>query len=380
MVFALYALYLYVDIIPRLQSLKLYLGDEVTKSDPHVPQSSAAEAVGLATGFHILFFLFLLSYFRSMFTPPGTIPNTKKWREGQFDDIHEQDKAWINRLVSNAASLILTETIIAYIRRHPLVERKNKHKDSAPVRFCSTCALYKPDRSHHCVTCNQCVLRMDHHCPWLANCVGYNNYKYFLLVLFYAILCCLFLMGALLPRVILVFQPITNVYYFVTKDLVAMLVFLSSLCLTIMLITFFSFHLFLVANAMTTIEYKEKFQPKEDVDPNKPYKHEKVQQRFNLARYKYNYSTYTNFKHALGPPYMWLLPVAVPQYLRDPDTGELTTIPDPEPGCYYPSPGGILITPSPAIGDLPKATSVSELQSPRPMPDALESDSKMHVV
>jgi hypothetical protein len=36
-------------------------------------------------------------------------------------------------------------------------------------RKCHGCMLYKPDRAHHCAVCGVCVLRMDHHCPWVAS-------------------------------------------------------------------------------------------------------------------------------------------------------------------------------------------------------------------
>lgn len=57
-------------------------------------------------------------------------------------------------------------------------------------RFCKKCQNPKPDRAHHCSTCKRCVLKMDHHCPWLATCVGLYNYKPFLLFLMYTCLFC----------------------------------------------------------------------------------------------------------------------------------------------------------------------------------------------
>lgn len=53
------------------------------------------------------------------------------------------------------------------------------------LNYCPMCTSYKPPRAHHCSRCNFCVLKYDHHCPWLGQCVGFFNYKNYLLVLLY---------------------------------------------------------------------------------------------------------------------------------------------------------------------------------------------------
>jgi len=67
-------------------------------------------------------------------------------------------------------------------------ERIKRILKTVNIRYCDQCYLIKPLRSHHCSTCGQCTLRMDHHCPFTASCIGINNYKYFYLFLFYAML------------------------------------------------------------------------------------------------------------------------------------------------------------------------------------------------
>lgn len=44
----------------------------------------------------------------------------------------------------------------------------NNRTITGTVRFCDKCMLVKPDRAHHCSVCGMCVLKMDHHCPWVC--------------------------------------------------------------------------------------------------------------------------------------------------------------------------------------------------------------------
>lgn len=68
------------------------------------------------------------------------------------------------------------------------VTMENYRMDVAPFvmyRYCNKCRAIKPPRAHHDSISGKCILVMDHYCPWMGSAVGYGNYRYFVLFLFY---------------------------------------------------------------------------------------------------------------------------------------------------------------------------------------------------
>lgn len=45
------------------------------------------------------------------------------------------------------------------------------------------CVKQQPMRAKHCHMCKRCVHRFDHHCPWIENCVGERNHRWFIIYL-----------------------------------------------------------------------------------------------------------------------------------------------------------------------------------------------------
>ncbi|KAF4735963.1 Palmitoyltransferase zdhhc15 [Perkinsus olseni] len=131
---------------------------------------------------------------------------------------------------------------------------------------------------------------MDHHCPWIYNCVGFGNHKYFFLLLLYATVAAHFMWITMIDSTRYAVdeeEPLGRVFLLVFGMV------LSSL-FALLLTAFFSFHIWLAFKAMTTIEYCEK-----------------STQKLGFSGSIYHRGCYGDFVAVVGPnPLFWLLPIA----------------------------------------------------------------------
>ena len=164
--------------------------------------------------------MFFLCLFTTMSTHPGKVPESLK-RDDQNDNY----------------GLNCMET-----------------KKNGETRVCKKCEMPKPDRCHHCHACKLCILKMDHHCCYIRSCIGFYNYKSFVLCIIYAAMLCQFMLWTMAWSVVSYMNgtgPQTVKIWICAGE--ALLLILS------LFLTFFSiFHVCLIRRGLTTIEFCEK--------------------------------------------------------------------------------------------------------------------------
>lgn len=204
---------------------------------------------------HILMFLFIWSFYKTYKVDPGGVPDTHEW---------------------------LVE---------PDVNKIKEREANGELRFCAYEQKYKPDRAHYCRALKKNVLKMDHYCPWVANCVGFYNYKYFLLSLFYANVCCIFVAlnsYSSFPDFYSNPNVLFNEVFYLFLEIVLTTV------ISLIIFPFFLFHLYLTSRNTTTLEFCV------------------IGQKHKM--YMYDLGIEENFKQVLGDDIIfWFLPVGTPK-------------------------------------------------------------------
>ena len=130
--------------------------------------------------FYVLFFatLFLIYYYYGIkkYFPHKTIPYNFIY--GLYTILFFALYSFYICSISNPG-IIRSTNITSLKKKYPYDFLFNNDED-----FCKKCNLEKIYRSKHCIICDKCIEKFDHHCIWVNNCIGAKNLKYFYYFIF----------------------------------------------------------------------------------------------------------------------------------------------------------------------------------------------------
>ncbi|XP_060889359.1 palmitoyltransferase ZDHHC14-like, partial [Labrus mixtus] len=130
----------------------------------------------------VLFIFVMGMLFRASFTDPGVLPRATP---------------------DEAADLERQIDATGCSRPPPRTREVLINGQTVKLKYCFTCKIFRPPRASHCSLCDNCVERFDHHCPWVGNCVGRRNYRFFYLFILSLSFLTIFIFAFVITHVIL---------------------------------------------------------------------------------------------------------------------------------------------------------------------------------
>ena len=132
--------------------------------------------------------------------------------------------------------------------------------DKEKKKFCQTCKIWRPERSSHWARWDWCIEVFDHHWPYLNNCIGQRNYKYFVAFLVSITLNGFGIIASLIVYITDDFSSDTNlaktgpVQNTTMSRLIIFLVGIVAVLLFVLVIILWAFHICLIVKGKTTKE------------------------------------------------------------------------------------------------------------------------------
>ncbi|XP_032109107.1 probable palmitoyltransferase ZDHHC14 isoform X3 [Sapajus apella] len=139
----------------------------------------------------ILFFFVMGTLLRTSFSDPGVLPRATP-----------DEAADLERQIGNTED-IANGTSSGGYRPPPRTKEVIINGQTVKLKYCFTCKIFRPPRASHCSLCDNCVERFDHHCPWVGNCVGKRNYRFFYMFILSLSFLTVFIFAFVLTHVIL---------------------------------------------------------------------------------------------------------------------------------------------------------------------------------
>uniref|UniRef100_A0A672GGH7 Palmitoyltransferase n=1 Tax=Salarias fasciatus TaxID=181472 RepID=A0A672GGH7_SALFA len=207
----------------------------------------------------VLFVFVLITLLQTSFTDPGILPRATP------DEAADVEKQIGKDNTGNTS-----------YRPPPRTKEVLINQQVVKLKYCFTCKMFRPPRTSHCSLCDNCVERFDHHCPWVGNCVGKRNYRFFYTFIVSLSFLTAFIFGCVTTHLALstCSWRASGCLYLVTHRPLELVICFFSVW---SILGLSGFHTYLVASNLTTNEdIKGSWSGKSGEDVTNPYSHRNI--------------------------------------------------------------------------------------------------------